>query len=142
MNVKLTDKAKLINATLASNLIGRTSPAACEAVGYVLAYDATLPSSELRHGLSTSDQLTDVIYIASYLGENTMHCPRDIMQHAYRFYEVRHAAAFNGTLFASAILKGLSFQNKETTHLIRTLLEAFTETGNSTTTSSVAACNG
>ena len=74
MNDKLKRKAQKIIAVLAK-CSNKKPEAVHEAVGYILAFEERLPSSEIRIGY-IQQHLTETLAIASYLCENTMLQPK------------------------------------------------------------------
>lgn len=101
MNDKLITKAQLIIRAAAESNI-RKREVIEEAIGYVLAFEEELPSSPLRMA-AMENTLLESQQIASYIGEGTMYLPKEIFGHAIRFYELRHAAAFNSLKLLSAL---------------------------------------
>lgn len=126
MNEKLLQKAKLITSAL--GLHSRApARAKTEAVGYVLAFEETLPSSEMRAHM-TELQMVESKEVASYIGENTMLHAQGIFTDAHRFYEMRNAAAFNGLLYAAKLKRNLcAFECDETSSIVSSIVHRLTE---------------
>lgn len=126
MNEKLLNKAKLITAALGVHSRAHAM-AKTEAVGYALAFEETLPSSEMRAHM-TELQMVESKEVASYIGENTMLHAQDIFSHAHRFYEMRNAAAFNGLLYAAKLKRNsCAFECEETSSIVSTIVHRLTE---------------
>lgn len=132
MNDKLKRKAQKIIAVLAK-CSNKKPEAVHEAVGYILAFEERLPSSEIRIGY-IQQHLTETLTIASYLGENTMLQPKEIFRHAAYYYELRNAAAFNSLLFMAKLRRedGLSC-SAECSGIVREMVRAFTDGQDSAT---------
>lgn len=137
MNDKIKNKARLLVACMGAHSSAPRA-AVTEAIGYVLAFEEALPSSEMRVAM-LSNQLVESQFIASEIGENTMLLATDIHAHTARFYELRHAAAFSGLLMAASMAgHKVEFKNEETPRLVGSFIRELTKQGSVTSTAQAA----
>lgn len=104
MNDRLKTKTSKIMASL-SQLNNHSNAVKEEAVGFFLAFEEELPSSEMATE-HLAIKMTETSAIASYLAENSMLSAQNIYKHAVTFYELRNKAAFNSVLFAASMARG------------------------------------
>eukprot|EP00493_Phyllostaurus_siculus_P001549 UN01557 len=82
--------------------------------------------------------MEEALLMCSYIGEETMHLPTEIMKHAYYWYEIRHDAAFSSLKFAAKVRKEIEFDCDDTPMLIRDIISE-TAKGESGTVQETAA---
>lgn len=138
MNDKLISKARLLMTIAAANCTSSTSPAVAEALGYVLAHEAQLPSSAGRVDLAQTENLHEAREVISIIGENTMHDAKRVYDYTLKHYSLRHNAAFNGILFATEMYRGVKFDHDQTITVIRALVEGLVTSSNPTVAQNVA----
>lgn len=137
MNDRLKTKTSKIMTALCQ-LNNHSNAVKEEAVGFFLAFEEELPSSEMSTD-HLAIKMTESSAIASYLAENSMLSAKCIYKHAVTFYELRNKAAFNSTLFAASMARGkVAFSEEAVYTAVAYIARCNTEEKTTTTGTEIA----